>query len=381
MIYNMKQSKKEWFLILVMSFCGLFVMSLCVTLRAHAAELYFYPNISTIILGKTQVIEVRLKTDPSESINALQIHGNYDTSALEAVSLETGGSIMSLLAEAPTFHEGKFSFTGGIPNGFTGDGLLFTLLVKGVEIKNTTLAFSPTTSAFLNSENAQKATLTLQEATIQVFPQDPSYVPITSKSHPDETKWSYENNLYVSWEAVEGEEYSYKLSRSLQDEPDLEPKTPVGDLKFANLEDGIYYFSLCKLPVVALGRRCLSISRYRAMIDQTPPEWLSVHVSKGTEDTNFLPYISFVARDVTSGMAGDFVSVDGGPYQSATSPYVVREKGVKRIEIKAADKTGNEQGTTVTIPRAWYTNWAVIGSILLAVIAVGLGIFIRKHIA
>jgi len=99
-------------------------------LPAWAAELFLLPQNSLVGRGETFFVEVRLDTE-GEDINAVEANLVFPQTYLEVVTLDRGGSILTLWPREPAFSntEGTLSFSGGTQTGFSGhDGLVGRIL-------------------------------------------------------------------------------------------------------------------------------------------------------------------------------------------------------------------------------------------------------------
>lgn len=343
-------------------------------LFASAAELYFYPAEQILVPGETAVVEVRLNTE-DELINAIEISGMIGD-ALEAKQVEASGSFMPVILEAPRLEENMFYFTGAVPNGFAGDGVIGRIIVKAKSIGEAQIKFVDA-RLFLNSADSEEISPVFKTANVRVISEPPDYVTISSKSH-EADQWDSHSALYVAWDAKESVEYSYRLSKSFTDLPDNTPDVPVGDIKFDKLDDGIYYFTLCELHESAGGEKsCGTVSRLRAMIDLTAPVWISANVSDGTAETDSKKFISFVASDNISGINRYEISVDSSEFKSAESPHVLVSDDAEVVVIKAFDRAGNESAKIIELGSK--TSDKAYLYILLLLSAVGIaGLILRK---
>ena len=327
--------------------------------QAEAARLYFYPERQELTEGESGVIEMRLDAQ-GERINAVDISGEINGGSIQVLNFETSDSVLTIFPEAPTVSGRSWNLAGGVPGGFTGDAVIGKLSVVAESLLtehdnglgSVDITFLKNSKVFLHGPENKMAAVVFSSGTLEIVGKGGDYLPITSTSHPKQSAWSFEKNFYLSWPTAVGEKYSYKLSRLPDDRPDTLTDLPVGAVKFANLDDGIYYFSLCRLTNAACG----TVSRYRAMIDATPPEWKSIAFDKNDQEGNLRPNLSFLAHDKNSGVLRYELSLDGKTFVAATSPFFLPDKFLTKgadgiITLKAWDKAGNYGVTTAKLEK------------------------------
>lgn len=97
------------------------VFFVVVPASAHAALLYFDPDVIDIYRGDTATVDLRIDTDEGECINTIDAVIQYDSTVL-AEDVSRGQSILSLWVEDPVIDpvNHTITFAGGIPNGYCG---------------------------------------------------------------------------------------------------------------------------------------------------------------------------------------------------------------------------------------------------------------------
>jgi len=191
----------------------------------------------------------------------------------------------------------------------------------------------------------QKAIAAANEASAKVAEKSDRYIEITSRSHPNQNAWYNEENLHLRWDLEDGVEYSYLVSLEPVAVPDNNPNKPtgqllwLGDVNIEGLTQGIYYFTLKRVGES-------EISRYRAQIDTTPPEWIAVETNAGVPETNKQDFVTFLARDELSGISKYEVAVDGGEPKGILPPYIL-PTDYSKVVITAYDKAGNTVSHTI----------------------------------
>ena len=311
-----------------------------------AARISVLPSTQSISEGESAIFEVRLNTE-REQINALELHGQVTSGAGQMMKIEKSESIFSVFPELPMFSGDSFSFFGAIPNGFVGEGVVGRITVTGKRLGEFSIMFSTSSRVFLNSNSNLPADLSFAGGTLKVLPKDSSYIALRSETHPNQGEWSLEKSFQIAWDTKEDENYSYRISKLADELPDAVPDMPVGDIKFRNLDDGIYYFSVCAVE----NGKCGQISKYRAMIDTTPPEWVSIDIGPGTEETAGKRSVSFLAQDKGSGIQRYEASFEiDGELKTASSPIILESNARGTLRLIAFDAAGNNIERMVIIP-------------------------------
>ena len=178
-------------------------------------------------MGESAIVELRLDTEGMR-INAADIHGEVSGDAAEILNLETAGSIFAMFPERPSVSGKKWSISGGIPGGFTGDAVIGKLAITAGAADDVKIYFDADSRVFLHGPENSIATLKFASAVLTVAKMGGDYLRITSASHPKQSEWNFEKNLYLTWQAETGSDYSYKLSRLPNELPDGVADLPVG---------------------------------------------------------------------------------------------------------------------------------------------------------
>ncbi|MFH1451003.1 MAG: cohesin domain-containing protein [bacterium] len=326
-----------------------------------AANLYFLPSFQDFYQGESLIVELRLNTE-GEEINALETKIMFPVEILEVVDTNLGGSVLTIWPKEPTFSNssGEISFIGGMPKGFSGDGLLAKIIFRAKSIGSANLKFTENSQALLNDGNGTKVDLVFLEGVYDILAKPEGLPIVFSSTHPDETKWFHSSTIHLHWDLAEETEYSFVLSHDPSVEPDDLPDKPerwVGDIEYPGLEDGIYYFFL-KQRVV--GGKWTEKTSLRIMIDATPPEPFIPKIGKEKSVYEGKYFLSFSAEDKASGV--DYYEVyeskkelfkkeSSSGWKKVKSPYVLENQllnGV--IKVRAVDKAGNERIVEVVLP-------------------------------
>ena len=156
----MLKSKKMKYKILTAIFAGfLFTFSF-----AHAStSVYFTTDPSQIKIqfdgagnatttkGGTFTIDLKISSD--KSINTIDGTLIYDKNKLSVKEVNTDSSLFSIWANPPHFDnsKGTITFTGGVPNGFTGnDGQVFRIEFSAKSEGQAKVDFQDIFSVYLN---------------------------------------------------------------------------------------------------------------------------------------------------------------------------------------------------------------------------------------
>jgi hypothetical protein len=140
-------------------FCVVFFALASAGVFASAAELKFSSSAGEY--GVSDVFKVEIFIDTAgQNVNAGEIAVNFDRNLLQTVEIETGGSVFSIWPQPPSFNNltGEISLTGGVPGGFSGDGVIATVVFRAVNAGTAGLNFQKS-SLFLNDGKGTKASV------------------------------------------------------------------------------------------------------------------------------------------------------------------------------------------------------------------------------
>ena len=226
----------------------------------------------------------------------------------------------------------------------------------------------------------QDVDLVFPEEDLEIIKEPKELCLISSKSHPDQNKWYNRNTLYLHWNLREESLYSYVLSYSPLAKPDNIPDKPkgdliwIGDMRYDNLEDGIYYFCLRESYETTLGKEGKQIRKwepkvtFKTMIDTRPPQVFKPEISQDPLIFEGKYFLSFFAQDLTSGISHYEVletNKEEGTWKVTESPYLLEDQSLRSvIKVKAIDKAGNERITEI-IPEVKVFPWWIITIVLI----------------
>jgi len=329
--------------------------------QAYGAQLYFYPQNIESFEGETFVVEIRLNTE-DKTVNALDISGSIDNGIIEAIS--TDSSLVQIFINS-SYTETTFRIAGGTPGGFSGNDVLARLNVHATELGRINIAFDESANILAGTGESLASPIKFLTAAANIKVPSENQIVITSRSHSNQNEWYNKDNLNLHWTLEEGVQYSYLVSRDSSASPDNSPNRPEGtlqwqgDINIEGLDNGIYYFTLKRVGES-------EISRYRAMIDTTPPEWIAVELSDGVPETMYKDFVTFIAKDNLSGISHYNVRVDDNPVEVIEPPYIL-PKNYGKITITAYDNAGNLVEKTVlsSEEKSAYALYVVVTLIVL----------------
>jgi len=259
-------------------------------------------------------------------------------------SINTDNSLVQIFIES-SHTSNSFNIAGGTPRGFTGDGIIGRLTIRVSQSGETLVAFDENPNLLSGIGQNISASVNFINASANITARSQNHIDISSRSHPDQNTWYNETNLNLRWNLEDGVEYSYLVSLDPTATPDNTPDRPTGELQWQGdisiegLSQGIYYFTLKRVEES-------DIFRYRVMIDTTSPSWIAVELSEGVEETEGLPFVTFIAKDDLSGISHYAVQVDKNAAQVVIAPYILPDHYGK-ITLTAYDNAGNSIDETI----------------------------------
>ncbi|MBI1839076.1 MAG: hypothetical protein HYR95_02180 [Candidatus Colwellbacteria bacterium] len=336
---------------------------------ALAATLYFYPQNLDVFQGENVVLEVRLNTD-GETINALEVEGGLAGENMTIDSADTSNSLVRIFIEPARTDGKKFRFIGGAPGGFNGVGIIGRLNLTALATGNNAISFNEPVKIFTNSEKATQSAVKFLGATFNVIDKPEGYIELSSRTHAKQNAWHNAKEVNIHWDLAPGAEYSYLVSLDQTAVPDEIADKPagdklwLGDIALNDLTDGIYYFT-----VKEIGSHI--VSRYSIFQDVTPPEWVSITLNKGTPETENKSYVSFLAKDSTSGIDYYEIKIDDGIFEQVPPPnYIVNKTDFRRIVIKAYDRAGNTVEQSIETKGGNYSVWIGSAFVILIIFSI-----------
>lgn len=133
-----------------------------------AAILYFEPASGEYHQDETFVVDLRLDTE-GEEINVVEADIKLPSDFLDFVDFSKGGSILGLFAKEPTLFGDTFSFIGGVPGGFKGEGRIGRIIVKGKKAGEGSIDFGEDFEVLLNDGLGTRVKLSTQKADFTIL--------------------------------------------------------------------------------------------------------------------------------------------------------------------------------------------------------------------
>lgn len=362
---------------------------------SSASILFFLPQNE-----EHQESEIFIKTlyidTEGQEINTIASKINFNQDVLEVVDVITGDSAIKLWMGEPVISNknGSIEFVGGIPNGYSGEGVILKIIFKAKKTGNSNLNISDI-KVLLNNNKATEDETIFFDDNSSIIEKSDDFIKITSPSRTDQDNWQRSNVLGLHWDLVDEAQYSYILSRDPLAEPDEISDKPegeliwMGDMNYKGLEDDIYYFHLKqKLSDEKWSPKVTII----AMIDTTNPEEFTLQII----DIEGKKYLVFSAIDATSGIdhyevseiglnwLGSVESKQEPEWKIAESPYLLEDQNLRSVvKIKAIDKAGNKRLSEIVLssgPKFFTEQIIFLTLVIIAIIVLmSLKLFPRKN--
>ena len=333
-----------------------------------AATLELVQRAQDIYQNESFIIDIVLDTE-SENVNAVELTLTFSPEILTVLDVSRGGSLVGLWIKDPSFSntKGAISFIGGMPGGFIGEGTVGNITLLAKNTGTAELVFLDA-RVLLNDGAGTEALLVSQGKNLLIKEQIGSRTATRSLRHPNQNIWYSDTILHFQWDVETDTSYRYILA---QGDPDAIPNSPesvpVGDVRFVDMGEGIFYFLLTQKQFN--DEEFGPVSRYRVMIDNTPPKVFDPK----TVSISGKQFLVFSTTDLVSGVDHYEVlktQVEGaGVWQTAESPYLLEEAELRGIiKVKAVDKAGNEQVIELRRP----LRFDLIDGLYLFLISIGL---------
>jgi len=176
--------KRETFLKRIPLFLIFCFLVFTVPIVVQAVSLYLLPRAQTIYQNDTFVVEVRLDTE-GEEINAVDVPLQFSSEILEALDFSKGNSLLTLWVLEPQITEGEIVFSGGRPGGFSGDGILGRITMRGKETGKAHMGFGDEMRILLNDGVGTKAEVSVFPGNYEIITKPENLPIISSRSHAD----------------------------------------------------------------------------------------------------------------------------------------------------------------------------------------------------
>lgn len=329
---------------------------------ASAAKLFLVPSNISVSVGNTVTVSVFVDSE-GVAINSaegnLLILGNL----FDVVSINKDASLFTLWIAAPA-HDGNntISFNGGLPSpGYSGsNGKLFSVILraKAVGVATPTLVNGAVRANdgfgtdVLSGVSGATVTIT-QPAVPPSTPPPTTSAPsssstdllarITSRTHPDQTKWYNLVHAVFDWTNAQGvTAVRLGYDKDADGTPHVLYNDPISH-KEIDLKDGIWYFHVQEKGPGGWG----PVSTFRIQIDTVPPLPMSIKFPNGATTTADTIAVSFGTSDVLSGIDHYDLSVDGVHSVASAEEgagiyaFPAGVAGEHTLVVTAYDKAGN----------------------------------------
>jgi hypothetical protein len=365
----------------------LFFLGLCAGLfflRAHpasAATLSILLDRNNAAIGDTFTATLRISS-PEESINAAQATVSFPKDLVEAVDIDTDGSIFDFWLEKPPASDqtGSFTFIGGSSNGYKGASLFVwkaTFRVKGsgpialqlmdaavsasdgsgtnilTEVRGAFIASDPKAGLWAPlPEPLATSTSPLGPILIPLPPVQITREPIPASGLPilprveiplypkPETWYNARENFLVTWELPPDVS---DVATAFTQNPGTIPSRSEGlfDNKiFPAPENGISYIHVRFKNALGWGKTL----HYRIAVDTVPPAPFKALIEEGPATDNPTPTIVYRTTDPISRIERYLIHVDQqDPVSTLEERYTlpIQLPGTHTVRIEAFDQSGN----------------------------------------
>jgi hypothetical protein len=165
-------------------------------------------------VGDTFFVEVKLDSG-GQFINSLGGDILISEDIFAVSNIETGSSFISLWTDKPNYADGRISFSGGLPGGYSGsDGTVFSFILEAKKAGTTTVGFEKINAYLNDGKGTLVSPIELKPLQLKIKMSNSGvnkvYSPATDNIKPDSLTLkisrdpSVENNMhFVSFFAVD----------------------------------------------------------------------------------------------------------------------------------------------------------------------------------
>ena len=346
--------------------------------NVDAAKFYLIGEGSYFGIGQEFNIDIKINTE-KVNINAAETKILFPNGVLELLSTEQKPSIFDFWLASPDIsnEKGELTFTGGTPNGVSGEAL------QVLRIRFKTKGAGPAQIAFVDSVvtasdgkgtnvlssveglniNVGVTTIAPKPAPALPTPTSTSVVPtelpekvtrtpIPSGNLPEEPilkvplyldqgKWyGHTGELIVLWDVPSDvSQVAVQIDHSPNENPkNIEEELFTGKT-FGPLKEGVWYAHVRFKNNIGWGKT----AHYKISLDTTPPLPFEIMIDNEASD-NPVPEVKFETNDSLSGMAKYLIFIDGkGPLESESGNMIlpIQQPGKHTLTIRALDLAGN----------------------------------------
>jgi len=349
-------------LLIVLTLISAFVAGLPLAARAAEASLFLSPASGQYQVGST--FRVKIKTDSNgAAINAAEAKVLFPRDILEVKNVSKQNSIFKLWPEEPVFSnsKGEISFQGGVPGGFTGEGVIFSVNFRAKKIGEAKVLLSQAKVLAADGRGtdilsfARGATFSITEFPPEVVPEVvkvPSPPKISSPTHPNEDFWYQNPEPEFQWEvSPDIIALAMQFDRQPYTAPQIVTEEIINSMSFKDVEDGIWYFHLRVKNEFGWS----GTSHFKVQIDTVSPNPFEIVIDNEGDSTNPRPLLYFEAKDKLSGISHYEVKIGDGEIISLTPAEInsfrlsLQSPGSYQILVKAFDKAGNSRESSALL--------------------------------
>lgn len=361
------------------------VLALLVTIPLYAQAATLYVSPASISVSRGDIVTVRLIAN-TQGVAINQGEGKlvFPTDMLSVVSASKSSSIFTLWVEEPTYSNiaGTVSFDGGVPTpGFTGSS--GTIISITFQAKKTGTATLSLTDAALRANDGLGTDVLSGSAGGQILIQEAAPTPtpplpppseeggaptppstkeagaithLTSPTHSNQDAWYQAPSPLLTWDVPEGASSVQTIVDTNKNAtPSVTYKPAITERRIANLEDGIWYFTIR----ARVGNTWGPTASYTLRIDTTAPEVKEASFAYDAS-TQSIIVSSIGATDTTSGITSYELIIDGESpialtpeaITNGTYRHFFSKGGTRALTLRAYDAAGNyaETSGTITVP-------------------------------
>jgi hypothetical protein len=318
-------------------------------LSAGAASLELEPASVGAEVGDRFTVTIRANPN-GEEIDTVRAFLSFTPGVLVAENMEIG-SLWSRTSPGNVIDNGHgtVSFGGFSLSGpVTQSGTFGTVTFRVAKSGTATVDLLGTSRLIAGGEEKSDGgsdTVAVNAATRPDKVPGVAYVTVMSPTHPDENAWYSAKEAAVSWTVEEDGQPVTGFYTAWDQNPDTDPTSPTSPTSQTSqtssaTSDGIWYFHL---KAKQADGRYSNTAHFKIQIDTTAPNPIAPEFSEFQINENETTELNFGTTDEMSGIRGYELSISGGSYFPATSPYRFEglDPGTYLVSVKAMDLAGN----------------------------------------
>jgi hypothetical protein len=345
------------------------------------ATVSFAPRTGSFTEGSTFQVPISIDTE-GQSINAIELHINFNPKRLQIVEPTGQQSIIGLWVEPPAYSNtfGTLKLVGTIPGGITTkSGLVASITFKALAPGDTRLTMSSQSQVLANDGLGTRVVASFGDALYTIALKPPEGPNVFSETHPFPDHWYNNNTPVMNWDKDPGVlDYSYVVDDQPFTIPGNTANTADNRISLPNLPNGISYFHIKARKGVIWG----GTTNFTLRIDTLPPAAFIPTYEKLSSGGTL---VSFFTTDSLSGIDHYEVGVIDTKESTGMTPIFVQAQspfqlptktsGDMRVVVRAIDVAGNVRDGQLDIAGFSFLgflqeNVAVLISILLLIITI-----------